>query len=79
MPISFILSFITPPPSVRKRRYNGFVEIGTKVIIYTLVLRGSAQTSYVGMVIALSDTGVTIEGTTGKLFFPWSAIERVTF
>jgi hypothetical protein len=56
-----------------------FVEIGTKVIIYTLVLRGSAQTSYVGSVIALSDTGLTIEGTTGKMFFPWTAIERVTF
>jgi hypothetical protein len=55
------------------------VEIGTKVIIYTLVLRGSAQTSYVGTVIERSDTGLTIEGTTGKLFFPWSAIERVTY
>ena len=62
-----------------KQRYNDSVEIGTKVIIYTMILRGSAQTSYVGNVTALSDTGLTIEGTTGKMFFPWSAIERVTF
>lgn len=55
------------------------MELGAKVIIYTIILRGSAQTSYVGTVLALTATGITVDSVTGKLFFPWSAIERVTW
>ncbi len=55
------------------------MEIGTKVIVYTTIMRGATQTSYVGNIIAMNDYGMTIEGTTGKMFFPWSAIERATF
>ncbi|MDX1932609.1 MAG: hypothetical protein SFU56_08395 [Capsulimonadales bacterium] len=55
------------------------MEVGTKVILYTTIMRGSTQTSYVGQIIAINDHGLTIEGSTGKMFFPWSAIERITF
>jgi len=49
------------------------------VIVYTLIIRGNAQTSYVGTITAVSDQGLTIEGAAGVIFFPWSAIERVTY
>jgi hypothetical protein len=55
------------------------MEIGAKVIVYTTIMRGSAQTSYVGAITALTDTGLTIESSAGKIFFPWSAVERVTW
>jgi hypothetical protein len=55
------------------------MDVGTKVIVYTTIMRGATQTSYVGQIIALNDYGMTIEGATGKMFFPWSAIERATF
>ena len=55
------------------------LEKGTKVIIYTLIMRGSAQTSYVGVVLAVSGTGLTIDAASGRTFFPWNAIERVTY
>jgi hypothetical protein len=55
------------------------MEIGAKVIIYTVILRGSAQTSYVGTVVEVSPIGLTVDSITGRLFFPWSAIERVTW
>ncbi len=55
------------------------MQIGAKVIVYTLIMRGNAQTSYVGAVTAVDEHGLTIEGPSGKVFFPWSAIERVTF
>ncbi len=55
------------------------MEIGTKVIIYTIIMRGSTQTSYVGQILSLNDYGLMVETSTGKMFFPWNAIERVTF
>jgi hypothetical protein len=54
------------------------LEVGSKVIIYTLIMRGNAQTSYVGTINAVNEHGVEIEGVTGKIFFPWPAIERIT-
>jgi hypothetical protein len=55
------------------------MQPGTKVIVYTLIIRGNAQTSYVGAVTVVTDQGLTIEGAAGIIFFPWSAIERVTY
>ncbi|GAB4469423.1 MAG: hypothetical protein OHK0029_42050 [Armatimonadaceae bacterium] len=55
------------------------LEVGSKVIIYTLIMRGNAQTSYVGAVTAITQYGVEIDGASGKTFFPWTAIERITF
>jgi hypothetical protein len=55
------------------------VEVGVKVIIYTTVIRGSTQASFPGTVVAVNEHGVTIEGPSGKTFFPYSAIERVTY
>ena len=54
-------------------------KTGTKVIVYTLVMRGNAQTSYVGTVLEATETGLVVETVGGKMFFPWSSIERVTF
>jgi len=55
------------------------VEVGAKVIVYTLIMRGNAQTSYVGTVIGVSQIGVTIDAASGRTFFPWNAIERISF
>lgn len=55
------------------------MEVGTKVIVYTLIMRGNAQTSYVGAVLTVTEHGLTIDGVSGKTFFPWSAIERITY
>ncbi len=54
------------------------IEVGAKVIIYTLILRGNAQTSYVGSVVAVSEIGITIDAASGRTFFPWTAVERVS-
>jgi len=42
-------------------------------------MRGNAQMSYVGAIMASTEVGMTIEGPAGKIFFPWSAIERITY
>ena len=55
------------------------MELGTKVIVYTRIVRGTTQTSYVGNITQMTDIGLTIESTSGTIFFPWSAIERVTY
>src|SRR5689334_7615594 len=55
------------------------VEVGAKVIGYTQVVRGTAQSSYVGTVIGVSQFGVTIDAASGRTFFPWNAVERISF
>jgi|GEM_PF-2340998 hypothetical protein len=55
------------------------LEPGTKVIIYTTIMRGAAQTSYVGIVLTVSELGLTIDAASGRTFFPWAGIERVTY
>jgi hypothetical protein len=60
-------------------RISAVVEVGTKVIIYTTVIRGATQASFNGTVIAINEHGIVIEGPSGKTFFPYTAIERMTF
>lgn len=55
------------------------MEVGQKVIVYTMIMRGSAQTSYVGTVLAMNGDGLSLDSAAGKMFFPWSAIERVSY
>lgn len=55
------------------------MEVGSKVIIYTLVLRGNTQTSFAGTVLAINDQGITVETPGGRTFFPWTAIERISY
>jgi hypothetical protein len=55
------------------------LQAGQKVIVYTTIIRGSAQTSYVGVVLAVGEHGFAIEGAAGKLFFPWGSVERISF
>ena len=55
------------------------MEVGTKVIVYTMIMRGNSQMSYVGPILAISESGLTVETPGGKTFFPWSSIERVSF
>lgn len=54
------------------------IEVGAKVIVYTLIMRGNAQTSYVGTVAAVSEIGITLDSASGRAFFPWTAVERVS-
>lgn len=54
------------------------IEPGAKVIVYTLIMRGNAQTSYVGTVLSVSQTGIAIDAPSGRTFFPWTAVERVS-
>jgi hypothetical protein len=54
------------------------VEVGAKVIIYTTVIRGATQASFNGTIIAINEQGIIIEGPSGKTFFPYSAMERVS-
>lgn len=55
------------------------IAVGQKVIVYTVIMRGSAQTSYVGAVTSISAVGLTIESSAGRIFFPWTAVERATW
>jgi hypothetical protein len=55
------------------------VEVGTKVIIYTTVIRGATQASFNGTIVAINEHGITIEGPSGRTFFPYTAIERLTY
>ncbi len=57
---------------------NG-LQAGQKVIVYTMIIRGSAQTSYVGVVLEVGEYGFAMEGAAGKLFFPWGSVERVSY
>jgi hypothetical protein len=60
-------------------RKSAIVEVGTKVIIYTTVIRGSTQASFHGTIVVVNEHGIVIEGPSGKTFFPYAAIERMTF
>jgi hypothetical protein len=54
------------------------MEVGAKVIVYTMIMRANTQMSYVGAIIAIDEVGLTVETTAGKTFFPWTSIERVS-
>jgi hypothetical protein len=55
------------------------MEVGAKVIIYTVIMRGNAQTSFAGTVLAINPQGITVETPGGRTFFPWTAIERISY
>ena len=52
------------------------MEVGKTVEIYTVVVRGNAQSSYVGQVLEISPYGVTLKMTSMTMFFPWGTMER---
>lgn len=53
--------------------------VGSKVTVYTVVMRAGAQSSYAGTVSAVSELGVTVEAASGRMFFPWNAVERMAY